>query len=672
MKFIKATLLTVLIGISALSTFSQKSIDKKVLMTIGDEKVTAGEFMRVYEKNNYSENPYNRKDVEDYLDLYINFKLKVSEAEYRKMDTSSSFITELNGYRTQLAKPYFIDESVNEELLKEAYNRLKKDLRASHILIMVDENATPDDTLRAYNKISNILAEVKNGKDFAEAAAEYSDDPSARDQEAIPNKQRFRKGNEGDLGYFTVFNMVYPFESAAYNTPVGEVSDIIRTKYGYHILKITDNKEAMGVATVSHIFVALRPEATSEDSARKAEKIVNIYNKIQDGLSYEDAVVEYSEDKGSVKNKGQLSAFTCNRVVPEFVSTINELEIGEISEPVRTDYGFHIIKLISLDQPGTFEDEKQMLTERLAKDARSRKSEDAVIAKIKNENKFKTYPKAITEIFAAIDTTVLKRKFNADSLTNMLKPVVKLKKQVFTQYDFAKYVQTEQRIQDNTTKDVYLNQLFKGFEDKCALDYMDAHLEEEYPEFRDLIKEYHDGILLFNLTDEMVWTKAVKDTLGLQEYFNNNRDKYKWGQRVDASVYKLRDKSVIERVTEIINSYDNDGDIAQAFADDSISSVRIVPDIYESGDDKYIDMVEWKVGLSDPINSDVEDLTVLIRIKEVIPPQQKDLDEARGIVTADYQNYLEENWISELKNKYPINVNKEVLESIIIEKGTKQ
>ncbi len=656
--FLVATI-TLSIGANA------QKLDKKVLMTINNEKITAGEFMRVYEKNNYSDEIYSADDVRDYLDLYINFKLKVNEAESLKMDTAQSFISELKGYRTQLAKPYFIDESVNDELLKEAYDRLTKDIRASHILVMVDENAIPEDTLKAYNKISNIREEVIAGRDFAEAAVEYSEDPSARDMKAIPNKQQARKGNKGDLGYFTVFNMVYPFENAAYNTQEGTISPIVRTKFGYHILKVTDVKDAMGSAQVAHIFVALRPTASEEDAARKTEKINNIYQKIQEGMTFEEAVEQYSEDKGSVMHKGQLSPFTVNRVVPEFVETVDGLEVGEISEPVKTNYGYHIIKLIQSNKPGSFEDEKDVLKQRLDKDKRSRKSEDAVIANIKNNNKFKVYPEAVNSVISAIDSSVLKRDFVADSLINMTEPVIKLRKTEFTQYDFAKYVEREQRIKENIDKEVYLRNLFKGFEDQCCLDYMDSRLESDYPEFNELVQEYHDGILLFNLTDEMVWSKAVKDTTGLQNFFESNRDNYMWGDRVEATVYKIRDKDMAEKAKYIISSRENDGDIAKAFENDSITSVRIEPDIYQKGDNKYVDQVDWVMGLSAPVTSDVEDLTVYVKIRKVLPPQQKELSDARGLVTADYQNFLEEQWLNELKSKYEVTVNDAILEKII-------
>lgn len=666
----KAILFAMIIAISTNFAFTQSNLDKKVLVTINNENVTAGEFMRVYEKNNYSDELYSEDDVNEYLNLYINFKLKVAEAEYLKMDTSLSFTTELSGYRTQLAKPYFVDESVNEELLLEAYNRLTKDIRASHILIMVDENATPEDTLKAYNKISRVIDELSAGKEFSVAAIEYSEDPSARDTKAIPNKQRAKKGNKGDLGYFTVFNMLYPFESAAYSTEVGEISPIIRTKYGYHIINVTDVKDAMGSAQVAHIFVAIRPDASKQDSLRKTEKVNNIHDKIQGGLSFEDAVLEYSEDKGSIKNNGQLSPFTCNRVVPEFVEIVDILEVGDVSDPIKTDYGYHIVKLIESNKPGSFELESARLKERLTKDNRSRKSEDAVISNIKILNKFKVYPEAANAIIAAIDSSVLNKRFVADNLKLMTETVIKIKKEKYTQYDFAKFVQTNQRIQDNIDRDVYVKQLFSEFENECCLNFMDKNLEANYPEFKELIKEYHDGILLFNLTDEKVWSKAVKDTLGLQDFFESNRKNYIWGERVDATVYEIRDKNIITKVTEIISTVDNDGDIAKEFESNDIKSVKIIPDTYELGDNKYVDQINWAVGISSPVNSDVEDLTVIIKIKEVLPPETKELRDARGLVTADYQNYLETQWLDELKTEYTIEINDDVLEKILIQKSS--
>ncbi len=650
-----------------------KPLEKQTLLTIGNEKIPVNEFLRVYEKNNTDQERQKPNAIKDYLDLYINFKLKVKEAEDLKMDTIASFKKELHGYREQLAKPYFTDKSVNEKLLKEAYDRMQQDVRASHILLMVDENASPEDTLKAWNKINKIRQEIIDGKPFAEAAQEYSEDPSAKDQKEIPGKKAARKGNHGDLGYFTVFNMLYPFETAAYETPVGEVSKPVRTHYGYHLVYVTDKKPAMGVAEVAHIFVRLRPDASENDVKRKTEKINKIYQKLQDSLSWDAAVVQYSEDKGSVSKGGKLSKFTCSRIVPEFVETIDSLKPGQYSKPVRTMYGWHIIKLIGTKKPGTFEEEKAGLEERIKKDSRSQLSKESVIANIKKNNHFKVYPEAKTAVFAAIDTTVLYQKFSADSLPATLnKPLIKLGKVTKTQKDFADYVAKNQKKQANINKDVYLNKLFDKFVEKTCMDFKDANLEQEYPDFASLMKEYHDGILLFNLSDEKVWSKAVKDSAGLAKFYNENKINYQWGPRADATVFEINKKEDVEKALKVIKNGSNDGDIAKQLLQDSITSVKIIPGKFEKGDNKYVDAVKWEPGFYAAGNSDVEDLHVYVKIKKIIKPQAKQLEEARGLVTADYQNYLEKQWVKDLKQKYPVKVNQKVLTKVIEQEQNKK
>ncbi len=650
-----------------------KPLEKQTLLTIGNEKIPVGEFLRVYEKNNTAEEQQKPDAIKEYLDLYINFKLKVKEAEDLKMDTIASFKKELHGYREQLAKPYFTDQAVNDKLMKEAYNRMMQDVRASHILLMVDENASPEDTLKAWNKINKIRDEIENGKPFAVAAEEYSDDPSAKDQKEIPGKQAARKGNHGDLGYFTVFNMLYPFETAAYETPVGQVSQPVRTHYGYHLVYVTDKKPAMGVAEVAHIFVRLRPDASENDVKRKTEKINKIYQKLQDSLSWDAAVVKYSEDKGSVSKGGKLSKFTCSRIVPEFVKTIDSLKPGEYSKPVRTMYGWHIIKLISTKKPGTYDEEKANLKERIKKDSRSQLSKESVIANIKTKNNFKVYNDAKTGIFAAIDSTVLNQAFKADSLPATLnKPLIKIGKVTKTQMDFANYVAKNQKKQANIDKEVYLNKLFNKFVDKTCMDYKDANLEKEYPEFANLMKEYHDGILLFNLSDEKIWSKAVKDTAGLEKFYNENKINYQWGPRAEATVYQINKKDDIEKALAVIKKGEDDGDIAKQLLQDSITSVKIIPGKFEKGDNKYVDAVKWEPGFYEAGSSDVEDMHVYVKIKKIIKPQAKQLEEARGLVTADYQNYLEKEWINNLKQKYPVKINQKVLTKVIEQEKNKK
>lgn len=666
--FIKGLLIIFALVIfgNPITTYAQNSLDNKTLVTIGNEDITVGEFMHIYTKNNTQTGVQEPSSIEDYLNLFINFKLKVREATDMQLDTNSEFKKELAGYREQLAKPYFVDESVNDALLQEAYNRKLRDIRASHILLMVDENAKPEDTLEAYNEIVQIREEIIAGKDFGEAAIEYSEDPSARDREEIPGKQRYRKGNRGDLGYFTVFNMVYPFENAAYNTPIGQVSQPIRTKFGYHLVMVSDNKDALGTAQVAHIFASLNAgTATDEEIIAKKEKIDNIYLKIQEGMPFEDAVTQYSEDKGSARNGGKLSAFTCNRVVPEFVLAAESLEIDGVSEPVQTLYGYHIIKLISRETPGTFDEESEKLKERLKKDDRSHKSEEVVLQRIKDDNNLKIYDKNKLAVISQIDTSVLVGTFKADSFAAYLKPVMKIGKDKLSQFDFAKYVEENHRKQQNLDKDVYLENMFTTFVNENCLAYEDKHLEEHFPDFKALMREYHDGILLFNLTDEKVWTKAVKDTLGLENYFNEHNDNYLWNERVDATIYQIKKEEDREKVKALIVEYESDGDIAQQLDKDSIQSVKIIPGKFEKGDNQYIDKVEWVSGNIQETSSDVENLITIVKIKEVLSPQPKQFNEARGLATADYQGYLEEQWIKQLKETYPVVINEEILKLTI-------
>jgi peptidyl-prolyl cis-trans isomerase SurA len=329
-------------------------------------------------------------------------------------------------------------------------------------------------------------------------------------------------------------------------------------------------------------------------------------------------------------------------------------------------YGFHIIKLIGRETPGTFEEEAPQLKERIAKDQRAQKSEEAVIHKIKAENGVKVYEKAKEEIFQLIDTTVFQANFKADSLMKLTDPILKIGDTKYSQYEFATYVERKQIQQDAMNMDIYLNRLFTGFEDEMCLDYEDQHLEDNYPEFKDLMKEYHDGILLFNLTDKKVWSQAVVDTTGLENYFSQHNEDYMWEKRVDATVYEIRDLEIVEQVQKIIEMNDSDGDIALALEMDSIQKkVTIKPGYYEKGNNKYIDQIEWEKGLSNQINSDVENLVVFVKIREILPPEPKSLDEARGLATADYQSYLEKAWIQELKEKYPVTINQDVLQKIL-------
>lgn len=660
---IRIFMLSLLIG-SAFLLQAQNKLDKKVLMTIAEEPVTVKEFMDVYGKNNVNNQVIDQKSLEEYLELYINFKLKVKEAESLKMDTAKAFLEELEGYRKQLAKPYFTNEKVSEALLKEAYDRKLQDVRASHILLRLDKNALPEDTLRVYQKAMELRKRILAGEDFADVAAEASEDPSARDREEIPGKQSFRPGNKGDLGYFSVFDMVYPFENGAYNTPVDEISMPVRSDFGYHLIKVTERSPATGTIEVAHIYLSLPINAPDSLDQEKSERIQRIYEEIQGGMKFEEAVKAYSEDRGSAQRDGKLSKFTVNRIVPEFVETVKTLEVDEISKPVRTVYGYHIIKLIGTEAPGSFEEEKAKLSERLAKDSRAQKSEQAVIAQIKKENGFKANEANLHSFISQLDSTFVSGKWEASEGLSNDNSLFKLGKKNYTNTDFIAFVKSKQSKQENLNAAQYARQLFAQFTDQSCLDYEDSQLERKYPEFAALMEEYRDGILLFDLMDKEVWSKAVKDTTGLEAFYEAHKNNYMWGERADATVYTINKEDDVAHVKAILETGLSDEALLKRLDQDSIRSVRIKTGKFEKGDNNFVDMTEWKTGLSDELKTNVDKGSVFVRIHKVLAPEPKALDEARGIITSDYQTELEKQWVNRLREKYPVTVNQKIFDKV--------
>ncbi|MCF8299022.1 MAG: peptidylprolyl isomerase [Saprospiraceae bacterium] len=659
-KFIIQTLL-VLVAMGILYPVTSQTKDK-ILLTIADENITKTEFVNVYKKNNIKGETFDKKSLEEYLELFINFKLKVKEAEELKMDTAQAFITELAGYRKQLAQPYLTDKDVFESVLKEAYDRMQFDIRASHILIKVSEDANPNDTLIAYKKISEIRKRLLKGEDFGKLAIETSEDPSAKGRPAIGG-QPAMPGNAGDLGYFTAMDMVYPFETGAYNTPVGEISPIIRTSFGYHIIKVVDKKPAMGNVQVAHIFFRMPLNATKKDSLAQKERAFEAYNKIKNGEDFDLIVKQYSDDKGSAEKGGVLPWFGVNRMVPEFIVAVAKLnQDNPISEPVLTNYGWHIIKIIERKPVGTFEEVKAQIKKRVARDVRANRSKEVAINNIKKEFGYKEYKRSYKKLLAVIDSTILEGKWDVQKANKLNKKLFKIGDKKYTQNDFAKYIELNQGKSNNKNISYLVKQIFNEYVDKECVNYKDSHLEENHPEFKTLMKEYRDGILLFELTDNKVWSKAIKDTAGLEVFYLENRTKYMWGERLDASIYYCFDVDIEGLARSYTEKGMTEQEILDTLNNDSITYLTIENKKFSKGDNKIIDGINWKVGITKW--KEIDGKIVFVVVRELISPEPKLLNEAKGLVTADYQNYLEKEWIKQLKAKYPVNVDRAVFDSI--------
>lgn len=630
-----------------------------ILLEINDRKITKDEFLRIYNKNNNA-NTVDNKSISEYLDLFINFKLKVIEAEELGYDTLPSFISEFEGYKKELVKPYLTNKEVEESLITEAYERMKEEINASHILISVAENASPEDTLKAYEKIMAIRERILNGEPFDEVARATSDDPSA-------------KNNGGNLGYFTAFNMIYPFESAAYKTGVEEVSMPVRTKYGYHIIQVNDRRPARGEIKVAHIMKIIPPDATEEQRDSAQIIIEQIYERIKNGEDFAQLADEYSDHKQSARKGGELPWFSSTgRMIESFADASFALtENGQVSEPVKTAYGWHIIKRLDKKDIGSFEELKPEIAKKITQDPhRNMISQEVVIKNLKKEYNFKENKANADHFFGLVDSTILQGNWNP-KLQGLDKVLFTFAEKKYTERDFAEYLMDKQRARSRTNINTYLNKQYSDFVQAKLLEYEESQLEVKYPEYKYLLEEYHDGILLFNLTDELVWSKAVKDTAGLKEFYENHKSEYMWDVRADAVVVITgKSDDMFKKAKKYLKKEARKMDtITSRLIKDALCDT-IQPDCVEvqtgtflKDENDYVKSVDWKAGSVQSIELDGKDVLVLIR--DEIPPTIKKLDEARGLITADYQNYLEKEWIKDLREKYKIVIHEDILKTIL-------
>ncbi len=673
---LKSAFLALTIVISAILIFNgcKAPQETAVLKIYKDntllESVSPQDFLAVFTKNNLNNEPLTKDGVEEYLELFINYKLKVKEAEALGMDTLSSFKTELHGYRDQLAKPYLNDQAVTDRLIQEAWERMLYDVRASHILVAVNKDASPKDTLAAWKKIAEAREKLLKGDDFARVAATYSDDPYAKD---IPGTESSpgRKGNRGDLGYFTVFDMVYPFENAAYNTPVGTASNIVRSNFGYHLLKVTDKKPSMGKAFIAHVYVPHPRSGLTEDSAAAEKKIHEIYAEYQKGdITFEDLAKTFSEDVNNARNGGVLRWFNVHGLVPEFVATINNMKINDVSAPIMTMYGWHIIKLLGQEKPEVYEKELPNIKQRLAKDTRSLLSRDEAITGIKKQFGYKAYPANINKLQKTIDSTIFLGTWvmKGTALENNRKPVIRIGNKTYTMADFGSWVEKRQVRSGSGDITYFITERMKDFSNEKVLEYKEKKLESLYPEFKALMKEYRDGILLFDLMDKKVWTYAIQDTTGLEAFYEKHKHEHRWDLRVEASVYTGKKEELLQQARQLLLNDREEQDILDSLNKESSINLVLKTGKFQAADNALVDAHPWDSGVTQvkPLPDDYPGAPsfYFIHYKDILPPDVKQLSEIRGLMISQYQEQLEKDWLNELRTKYRIETIRPELEKL--------
>lgn len=634
----------------------------EVLMTVNGKPVYRSEFENIYKKNN-KDASVTKQALDDYLVLFTNFKLKVTEAEELGMDTVRKFRDELDGYRKQLAKPYLVDNNMNDELVKEAYERMKTEVRASHILIRCDQEALPEDSLKAYKKAMSYYDRIMKGEDFG-AAAMASAREKGPDGKPIADESALK--NKGDLGYFTSMQMVYPFENAAYKLKVGEVSKPVRTRYGYHVIKVTDKRASRGQIHVAHIMISSKPEDAADKQENARKKAEEIYEKVKAGGDFSELARQYSEDQSSSRKGGDLTPFGSGKMVPEFEEAAFALKTdGEISPVIKTNYGYHIIKRIELKMLEPYDEKKNEIKQKIQRDSRSFLPKKSFINTLRKKYNYTDLDKKknLAAFYKVVDTLIFKGEWTAAKAKQLTKPMFQFANKTYTQKDFALFLEKTQRKQKKLDIKTYVDYVYENYTGEELIAYEDSQLENQHPEFKALMKEYRDGILLFDLTDKKVWSKAVKDTTGLKAYYEGHKNNYMHPERYDIVLYTCKDEATAKKVRDEVNKGKiTDDMLQQTFNKDSQLNLKVEKGIFTREEREALQKMNFSKKITDNVTDNGQ--VIFAKVNKVIPAGPKTLNEAKGPITSDYQNALEKEWIDSLKVKYAVTVNKDVLYSI--------
>jgi len=630
-----------------------------VLFEVDGVPVYVSEFTYIYNKTNGQQADYSRKSLDEYLDLYVKFKLKVRKAKGMRLDTIQQLKQELAGYRKQLADSYLLDKTIVKTLAKEVYDRRQKDVDISHILVSVAPNPRPQDTLEAYKKIMAIKKRIEGGAKFEEIAKEVSDDPSA-------------KRNSGRIGYITSMlpNGMYGIENIAYEGKVKKVAGPVRSNSGYHLVRVNDRRKALGEVEIAHLLIRNNPD---NERIPKA-KVDSIYKALEGGASFEDMVREYSEDSQTKGKNGYIGFIGINRFAKVFEEAMFSIKKdGGYSAPVQSNIGWHIIKRISRPGIQPFDQQRSRLEQAVSKDSRLGISKAKMLAKIKKESNYQENLKVYNRFVETLNDTFLNFRWRP-KIANPQDILFTLGKDFKpTLGEFGEYLRrsSRDRMRLARTGDVkgVARTLFDKFVDEQVLKFEETQLEIRNPDFKALMREYEEGILLFEATKMLVWDKASQDTVGLEKFFKGIVGKYKWRERANIEIYRIskqyesqanaiRDYAVAHTAEEVKAKFNT--------ADQII--VNVEEKKLEKGRHPQVNKLRWEANSVTAIA--VNDNTNTISFNKIIsllPPSNKTLQEARGYVIADFQDHLEREWIKELRKKYKVKIDEAVYKSLIKE-----
>jgi len=663
---------------------TQDPNEQIIFSVAGKQEVSLEEFKRQFLKNlNLKEQNITGEDIDNYLRLYVRFKLKIQDALDAGRDTVQVYQRELAMYREQLARNYLYDRNVTDKLIEEAYDRLKEEVNVSHILIRCERNASPDKVtaiLKRMTEIKNQLNRDPSAKNFSDLASTDSEDPGS-------------KSSGGALGYLTAMQVVYEFENAAYQTPVGGISEIFRTDFGFHILRVNDKRSSLGEAKAKHILI--RTGNNAAQSSEDAEKLAKeIFAKIKGGESFEEMAKKHSEDFSSKYNGGNMNSLSVTQYIGDierqnWAEKVFKLsKEGEITEPFRTTYGWHILQLVERRSLKPFGEMKVSLRNKVQQNQRSQIGIDSLVVKIKREDGFQENTALKDVLFAILekDTSLKSGKFDLLGVPEELSYVenkknIKVKlfdaglftlaKEIFTVEQFlGRLAAQKTAVEGNVAS--YIEENYSNWVREACVSYQNEHLEEKSSEFKYIFKEYKEGILMFNRMQEMVWDRANKDSLGLVDFFEGRKSEYRWEDRFHSVFLFCSDKKMMNAAAKQLKKGIELDSIRKTHTAKSQLDFSYRLGKYQLSDSfLFLQKDPLKRIFSEPkfrkkknqifkLGQMGEDW-VVVKILEFIPAGPKNLEETRGPVASKYQELLEQQWLEELEKRYSVEVNTALL-----------
>lgn len=611
--------------------------EKDILFTIENTPVQASEFVRVYNKNLELVKDESQKDVDGYLDLFINYKLKLQEAKTLGLDKKDTYLREFESYKKQLSKNYLTDTKVTNALVKEAYERMGYEVDASHILIRINENAIPEDTLKAYNEVMKLRDRViKEGY-------------KAVQTDVHNGKTIFAE----DLGYFSAFKMVYDFENVAFKTKVGDVSQPFRTRFGFHILTVLDRRASRGDVTAAHIMI-------KDDET----KINELYKRLQQGEDFEALAKQFSEDKSSAGRGGKLKPFSGGELSSrKFEDVAFGLNEKEMSKPFKSEFGWHIIKVYEKRQRQDLEDVRTQLETKIKRDSRSKLINTSRVNTLKERYDI-VETKAVIPYFTSIlNSSYFQGRWSLPESFEGDRPLLKIQDKQMTTSDFGQFLVNSQRQRTGKKpfKDV-VEDNYKLFLENELLKYQEENLENENEEYAQILGEYRDGLLLFDLMETEIWNAAKTDSVALKGYYEENKAKYFFKERIDAVVASSAKKSNVKKVAKLLKEGKNMDQIKMVVNTDDKVNVSFTKDVMDENHQALPKKFQFKRGVSKVYKHN--GAYIVVKTSDVLPMTQKTFGETKGKVISDYQSSKEENWLKVLSSKYAIKVNETVLKSV--------